>query len=164
MVRLSILGLNEWTDGHVWDRFDVPDGVSRQDAIDNIMMECAELSLVYPDPDTMTFMIGLWCRKQMDNWTQIQKALKTSYDPLHNYDRHEEWKDTGASQVAGFNQSADMADRDAAQSDHTGHIYGNIGVTTAAQMIAGEMDVRMSYNLLDAITQSFKDQFCVQVY
>lgn len=164
MVRLSILGLNEYTEGHVWDSFDVPDGVSRQDAIDNIMMECAELSLVYPDPDTMTFMIGLWCRKQMDNWTQIQKALETSYDPLHNYDRHEEWKDTGASQVAGFNQSADMADRDAAQSDHTGHIYGNIGVMTSQAMVAEEVQLRLRYNLLDAITQSFKDQFCVQVY
>ena len=145
MVCLSILGLNEYTDGHVWDRFAVPDGVSRQDCIDNIMAQCAELSLVYPHPATMKFMIGLWTRKNMDNWVQL-------------------WKDTGASQVAGFNQDANLADRDAAQSDHTGHIYGNIGVTTAAQMIAGEMDIRTRFNLLDVICDSFKDEFCVQVY
>lgn len=164
MVRLSILGLNEYTDGHVWDLFDVPEGVSRQDCIDNIMAQCAELSLVYPHPSTMKFMIGLWTRKNMDNWVQMKKALETEYDPLHNYDRHEEWSDTGSSQVAGFNQDADLADRDAAQSDHTGHIYGNIGVTTAAQMIAGEMDIRTRFNLLDVICDSFKDEFCVQVY
>ena len=164
MVRLSILGLNEWTEGHVWDNFLVPTGVSRQDAINNILMECAELSLVYTDPDTVTYMIGVWCRKQMYNWTQLKAALETSYDPLHNYDRYEEWSDSGSSQVAGFNQAADMADRDAAQSDHTGHIYGNIGVTTAAQMIAGEMDIRTRFNLLDVICDSFKDEFCVQVY
>ena len=164
MVRLSILGLNEYTDGHVWDLFDVPEGVSRQDCIDNIMAQCAELSLVYPHPAAMKVMIGLWTRKNMNNWVQLKKALETEYDPLHNYDRHEEWRDTGASQVAGFNQDADLADRDAAQSDHTGHMYGNIGVTTAAQMIAGEMDIRTRFNLLDVICDSFKDEFCVQVY
>ena len=164
MVRLSILGLNEFTEGHVWDSFDVPDGISRQDAIDNILAECAELSLLYTEPEYVKFMIGLWCRKQMNNWIQLKEALETSYDPLHNYDRHEEWKDTGATQVAGFNEQPNMADRDAAQSDHEGHIYGNIGVLTSQAMVVEELQLRLRYNLLDAITQSFKDQFCIQVY
>lgn len=164
MVKLSILGLTQWTDGHVWDQFETPEEISRQDAIDAILMECAELALVYTDPDTVAGMIGLWCRKQMENWKHIAQALLEEYNPLHNYDRHEEWTDKGQTQVAGFNQAADMADKDAAESDHKGHIYGNIGVTTSAQMIAGEMDVRLRYNVLDAIVGSFKDQFCVQVY
>ena len=164
MTRLSILGLNEYTDGHVWDQFDVPEEISRQDATDAILMECAELSLVYTDPDIVAGMIGLWCRKQMENWRHIAQALLEDYNPLYNYDRHEEWTDKGQTQVAGFNQAADMADKDAAESDHKGHIYGNIGVTTSAQMIAGEMDIRLRYNVLDAIVGCFKDQFCVQVY
>ena len=164
MTRLSILGLNEYTDGHVWDQFETPEEISRQDAIDAILMECAELSLVYTDPDTVTGMIGLWCRKQMENWRHIAQALLEEYNPLHNYDRHEEWTDKGQTQVAGFNQSADMADKDAAESDHKGHIYGNIGTVTSAEMILGEMDVRMRYTVLDAIVNSFKDSFCIQVY
>ena len=164
MVRLSILGLNEYTEGHVWDSFTVPAGIDRQDVIDNILAECAELSLLYTEPAFMQHMIGLWSRKQMNNWIQLKNALESSYDPLHNYDRHEEWKDTGATQVAGFNEQPDLADRDAAQSDHEGHIYGNIGVVTNATMAIEETQLRLRYNLLDAITQSFKDQFCIQVY
>lgn len=164
MARLSILGLNELSNGSVWDRLIVPDGIDRDDLINNILMECAELGLVYTDPDTMKNMIGIWSRKEQTNWIQLKKALETEYDPLHNYDRHEEWRDTGSSQVAGFNQDADMADRDAAQSDHTGHLYGNIGVTMATQMAQAELAFRIQTNLLDAITQSFKNQFCVQVY
>lgn len=164
MTRLSILGLNELTNGSVWDRLIVPDGIDRDNLINNILMECAELGLVYTDPDTMKNMIGIWSRKEQINWIQLKKALESEYDPLHNYDRHEEWRDTGSSQVAGFNQDAGMADRDAAQSDHTGHIFGNIGVTMATQMALSETAMRIQTNLLDAITQSFKNQFCVQVY
>ena len=164
MTRLSILGLNELTNGSVWDRLIVPDSIDRDNLINNILMECAELGLVYTDPDTMKNMIGIWSRKEQINWIQLKKALETEYDPLHNYDRHEEWRDTGTSQVAGFNQDASMADRDAAQSDHTGHVYGNIGVTMATQMAMAELTMRIQTNLLDAITQSFKNQFCVQVY
>ena len=164
MIRLSILGLTEYTEGHVWDDFTVPAGIDRQDAIDNILAECAELSLVYTEQATVQMLIGLWSRKQAFNWEQLLKALEQAYNPLHNYDRHEEWTDSGSSQVAGFNESAGMADRDAAESDHKGHLYGNIGVTTAAQMLSGEMDVRTKYNVLDAIAQSFKDQFCIQIY
>ena len=108
--------------------------------------------------------IGIWSRKNLANWRRILKALTEEYDPLHNYDRYEDWTDDGKTQVAGFNQAAGMTDRDAAQTAHKGHLYGNIGVTTAAQMIAGEMEVRTQYTLQDAILASFKNDFCVLVY
>jgi len=172
MVKLSILALNDYTDGAVWDEFEVPDGMSRQDVIDSIMMECAELSLVYTQPEILTKMIGLWCRRNLENWRRIYLALNETYNPIHNYDRYEQWTDTSSGeskgQVAGFNQEDGMADRDRAESagtgTHDGHIYGNIGVTTSAQMIEGEMDVRQRYNAVDAIVASFKDALCVLVY
>ena len=164
LTKISILGLTEYTGGSVWDQFQVPAGLYKQDVIDNILMQCAELSLVYTEPETMTRLIGIWSRKNLENWTRIMQALTNKYNPLHNYDRTEEWSDTGSYQVAGFDQGNGMADRDSARSDRSGHVYGNIGVTTAAQMIVGEMDVRVRFNTLDAIAESFKNEFCVQIY
>ena len=164
LTKISIMGLTDYTDGAVWDHFQVPAGLYKQDVIDNILMQCAELSLVYTEPETMTRMIGIWSRKNLENWTRIMQALTEKYNPLHNYDRTEEWSDEGSSKVAGFDQGNGMADRDSARSDHSGHVYGNIGVTTAAQMIAGEMDVRVRFNTLDAIAESFKNEFCVLIY
>ena len=172
MTRISILGLTNYTEGNVWSLLVLPADVDRQEVIDNICMECAELGLVYTSPATMKRMIGIWSRKNLHNWSRILKALTEEYNPLHNYDRHEEWTDessgSSSSQVAGYNQSAALADRDRADSSgsgsHTGHLYGNIGVTTSATMLTEEYNTRMKYTFMDAIVTSFKDAFCIQIY
>lgn len=46
---------------------------------------------------------------------------------------------------------------------HSGHLYGNIGVTTAAQMLTEERDL-YKWDVYAAITQEFKEKFCVMVY
>ena len=46
---------------------------------------------------------------------------------------------------------------------HSGHLYGNIGVTTAAQMLTEEREL-YKWDVYSAITQEFKEKFCVMVY
>lgn len=46
----------------------------------------------------------------------------------------------------------------------TGTIHGNIGVTSAQDMLTQEMVVRMSYQLSYIIIQQFKERFCLLVY
>ena len=43
------------------------------------------------------------------------------------------------------------------------HVHGNIGVTTAAQMLAGFREIS-NFCTIDFIVNSFKDRFCIQVY
>lgn len=180
--RLSILGVNNYR-SDIWEYFQVPLGVSRQNAIDSILMECAELGLVYTDPDILKQQIALWSAKELPGWKRMQLAFSEDYNPLHNFDRYEEYTDTGSAsgtgtgqstnKVAGFNQSAGLANRD--QTDqtsssssnstgtHKGHLYGNIGVTTSAQMLEGELAIRHQ-NMIDIIVRSFKNNLCVQIY
>lgn len=178
--RISILGLNEFTNGAIWDNFTVPEGVDAQDAKDYIMSECAELGLCYTDPDYIRYKIGLWARKQLPGWERIYTALTEDYNPLHNYDRHESWTDSGSAsasgantnRVAGFNESTKMADRDQSEQytsssssgSRTGHTYGNIGVTTSMQMLTQEVEGRVRFTMLDVILESFKQEFCIQIY
>lgn len=49
-------------------------------------------------------------------------------------------------------------------STHTGRVHGNIGVTTAMQMIEAEIELRKKYNIMDIITNDFIDEFCLRVY
>lgn len=180
MPIMSIRGLDLYSHGTIWNDMVLPAGVNKADVVSNIIHNCAELGLVYTNGDYMQDMIGVWSRKNLTNWERVYQALNEEYNPLHNYDRHEEWTDTSEASVegsnlnkqAGFNVSGDMADRDSseqatsseASSDHDGHVYGNIGVTTSAQMIAGELDVRVKYNMLDVICDSFKQEFCLLIY
>lgn len=46
---------------------------------------------------------------------------------------------------------------------HSGHIHGNIGVTTAMKMIEEQRQIVM-FNMIDTITKSFKMEFCVCIY
>ena len=164
MVRMSILGLDNYTNGAVWDLLALPDDADRSLIIAYIEQECAELGLLYTDPDTVRSMIGVWSRKNLDNWGRILTALTEEYNPLHNYDRIEEWTDAGKTQVAGFDLDSGMADRDAGQSTHTGRVRGNIGVVSSATMLSGEIEVRMQYTFADVILDSFKKSFCILVY
>ena len=85
--------------------------------------------------------------------------------------------------VAGFNDNTNLANKDRIQNEtdttsetefeesvddtgtvtHTGRVQGNIGVTTSAQMLAGELDIRKN-DIYHIIINEFTKRFCLGVY
>lgn len=49
------------------------------------------------------------------------------------------------------------------QTKHKAHLYGNIGVTTSAQMLQEFLDVER-FNIYEQIADLFVDEFCIMVY
>ena len=82
---LSVLGLYQYHPA-LFDSFALPDGVNRDVMIDSIMMECAELEVLFPDAGVFQYMIGSWSRSRVDAWTRIADALSVDYNVLDNYD------------------------------------------------------------------------------
>ena len=78
----------------VFDELSLPADMSRQTLIDSILMRSGEFEVLYSDPELMTKLIGIWSRKYYDTFSRWTKALRIKYDPLNNYDRTEEIKDT----------------------------------------------------------------------
>ena len=177
-ARLSVMGLYRW-DENLFDGLMLPDGLDRQTVIDNLLLELAELEVIYPQPRLMATAIASWSAARLPGWERMLRALTEDYDPLNNYDRHEEWDESGRadsdgstrSRVAGFDGPG-MAPRDESDSDsstntqsrRSGRAYGNIGVTTSAQMIEGEIKTRATYNMVAIIVNEFKQRFCLLVY
>ena len=178
-VKLSVMGLYNY-DPTIFDGLKLPVGVDHKLAVNTIITELAELSLVYADPDTIRQLIPIWSAAQVENWTRMQRALTEEYNPLHNYDRYEDWEDNATAKAsgsnmqsrAGYNQDAGLVDdqQDTQETNSTadtkrkGRMYGNIGVTTSAQMLEGEISVRDRFNIYDIICNSFKRKFCVMIY
>lgn len=171
-ATLSVRGL-EYFAPNMWENLIIPDemvsgGFRRDDLITAIRCECAELEILYPEPDTFQTMLRAWSRNNARSWSQMWKALTTKYEPLHNYDRHEEWNDNAKSKsrVAGFDQTTPMSDSEEHTTDngHSGHIFGNVGVTTNATMLREEIETRKVYNMAEIITQQFKERFCICIY
>lgn len=89
-ATLSILGLYQYRPD-VFDLFKLPDGVLLDSVRDNILMELAELELLYPSGDFMKTAIGIWSSKQLPVWQKLYATTNLEYNPIHNYDRMEEW-------------------------------------------------------------------------
>lgn len=73
----------------IWNDFKVPDHVDRDTVIDNIKVQCAELELLYSDPDILKYMIDVWTRKSFEVWENLQKTLEYKYNPIWNVEGSE---------------------------------------------------------------------------
>lgn len=89
-ATLSILGLYQYSPD-VFDLFKLPGDVSLDSVRDNILMELAELELLYPSATFMKAAIGIWSSKQLPVWEKLYATTNLEYNPIHNYDRTEEW-------------------------------------------------------------------------
>lgn len=90
-ATLSILGLYQW-DNSIFDLMEYPTGFStiqKETVRDNILVECAELECLYPNPEVMKNVIAIWSRKEKPYWDRVFKAASAEYNPLENYRRTE---------------------------------------------------------------------------
>lgn len=178
-ITISVLVMWQFNNA-LFDKFQVPEQIDKQDVVDTILMECAELPLVYTNWDVLQGAIGLLSKRRINAWERMAAALFEEYNPLHNYDRYEESTDdentnstgnaTSVNTVNGYNgdaehdrQKTDGKSETKRGNKHKAHLYGNIGVTTSAQMLEGELEIRKQ-DLISIIVREFKENFCIMVY
>ena len=92
---MSLLGLYTYDDT-LFDNMAFPDDFTEDDKelfINNLLMECAELEVLFTDPDFMKNAIGVWSAKEVYVWNRLYEAVTADYDPIENYNRHEETDD-----------------------------------------------------------------------
>lgn len=75
------------------DSLTVPEGIDSELLKENIVIECAELEVLYSDYQFFHYAIGVWSEKQLPVWERMKRAIDIEYNPLENYDRQEEWTD-----------------------------------------------------------------------
>lgn len=118
--RLSIMGLYQF-DNTIFNAMVMPDNIDKQLVIDNILLECAELEVVFPSPSFMSLALGIWTRTNLKRWIKLLETEDFEYNPLDNYDRSEEWTDqsnTTGSNSATANTSSE-AETNASNNDVT---------------------------------------------
>ena len=164
-MALSLLGLYQYNE-RLFDGLRLPKGVNKDTFVDNLLAETAEFEILYPEPEFMANMIAVWSEKELPVWEKLEETLHYDYDPISNYDRHEESTNIGESlgKVAGYNAS-DLVNSSGASTDvkRTARMWGNIGVTTTQQMIEEERRISQ-FNISDYIIDRFKRRFCLMIY
>lgn len=186
---MSIQGLYD-ADPNVFFGFRVPSGIMKSTVVNTILLECAELEFLYPEPRIAQRAITLWTEAELPIWTELEKTKHYEYDPIANVDAQETEQrnltgirngiNTGHSNrtgsVSAFNsdgfQNRDQdtgsyADQNQDSWTDGGSItktrHGNIGVTMTQQLINAQRDV-VQFDIIQYIVDSFKQRFCLLVY
>lgn len=159
-ASLSIAGLYSW-DSHIFDLLQLPSGVGRQTVIDNILLECAELTVIYPDWNFMQSAIGSWSAKELEIWQKVYDLEHMDYNPIENYDRYEdELENIGNKGQTMQVGSSESTTNNMQNTDTTNRVAGFNGNDLADQSQAETKDLNTGKggNLASDMSYSNNDQ------
>lgn len=86
---LSVLGLYEW-DNSLFDLMQLPEGLTKDTLVKNLLAETAELEVLYANPIVLKNLIGVWSLKELPVWEHLYQTTQYEYNPIENYNRYEE--------------------------------------------------------------------------
>lgn len=101
-MKMTVYGLNRYIESvdpndNLFTTLTFPTGIDKQVVVDNILLKSADFEVLYSDPNFLKEAIGHWGEKWYPTFERWVKALTIEYDPLNNFDRYEEWEDSGTS-------------------------------------------------------------------
>lgn len=85
IMALSIVGMYNH-DNSVFDGFNLPEGMEKDACITEILMQCAELELIYQDWDFMKMAITKWSIINQSVWQKLYDTTQFEYNPIWNVD------------------------------------------------------------------------------
>ena len=104
IAKITLIGMYQWMNDQndpLFKNLSVPAGMDRDKLINTILYHGAEFGVLYADPYFMQSMIGVWSDRYAHTLDRWVRALEIEYDPLENYDRREEWYDSGLRSKTG---------------------------------------------------------------
>lgn len=156
--------------------------ISRETAIEKIILDTLGLSLVYPSADDMKRAIKTWTEANYSIWVSLYQTICFKYNPIWNKDGktvetrsssyNHDSSGTGLHDVTGFDSSAYSPDtKDHSEGNDNGWNHddftrteqGNIGITSTQELIERERSIA-AFSLYQVISESFKHEFCVCIY
>ena len=89
--RLDLLGIYNF-DNTVLDLLEVPEDEDGNELIDkdtlkdNLLMDTAEMEILYPNASFLKLAIGAWSKKQVPIWSELYASTQYEYNPIWNVD------------------------------------------------------------------------------
>ena len=192
--RMTLYGMYKY-DPTLFDGVILPDGMDKTIMVNQIIRQSGDLFPYYQVPPEVKSAITEWFTRRKDNFAKLWQGFTAEYNPIENYDRHEDSTETpdithtltnsgedastNEADVQGYNatdyipnsrtvssgtSSTNGTDKESGTRTFTSRIHGNIGVTTSAQMLEGELTLRRSLDIYALIAEEFETDNLIQVY
>ncbi len=98
IMKITMLGLEMALSPEgksIFDLLALPEGIDKDTVTDNIILEGGDFEVLYADPYMFRAAVGTWAQKHLRTFEKWITALNIEYNPLENYDRKEDWTDSG---------------------------------------------------------------------
>lgn len=169
-ARLSIMGLYLY-DNTIFDGFTVP-AVDRNlysndvethnmltfdkdKFLDKLLFECADMSCIYTNPDTVKRMITVWSNYYNYNWSKLMTTAALKYNPIWNVDANVRNTDEDTQTGETGNTTTTTKTKTTTNSGTDTTNYGK--VTTGKETNSGD-DIT-TYGKTDNITTSSTEKY-----
>lgn len=84
-AKLSIMGLYNYNP-EIFSDLNVPTGIDKETVIDNILLECYDLELLFPSYNLMKIAIKNWSAVEQPIWQKLYNSENLEYNPIWNVD------------------------------------------------------------------------------
>ena len=87
-ATLSLMGMYEY-DHTILDFFHYPDKwetVDKDVFVNKLLLDTAELEILYPDAEVFKMAIGYWSNAEVNNWNKLYETTILKYNPIWNKD------------------------------------------------------------------------------
>ena len=139
MQRLTLIGMYNY-DSTLFDNVILPDGYNKQDFINALLLEHGEKCVMYTDVNFTKYSLGVVSRKWYNELERLHETLTAEYNPIYNFDRHEEYEDHSGT-TYGKKLEADYTNSRTANLANT-TLYGS--TDTTAQTVNGTNERKVS--------------------
>ena len=155
---MSLLGMYNY-DNSILDLLVLPEELDSNVVKDNLLMETAELELLYTNFGFMRQAIGSWSAKQLPIWNELYATTQYEYNPIWNKDGTIE--ETIERDITMTNNLTDEQTRDLSitnDSTNTGYVYGfNSSTEAPADKAILDHDSTDSGTITDTHTGTRRD-------
>ena len=84
-ATLDLLGIYKYHPT-LFDELVIPEALDKEVLTDNLLMESAEMEILYPEADFLQSAIGSWSKKMIGVWTELYDTTQYVYNPIWNKD------------------------------------------------------------------------------
>lgn len=161
MALLTVMGLYNY-DPTIFDTMLLPVGMDKPKLINQIILDTAELEVIYPAPGFFKTAVGLWSATRNLSWDRIYRACQLEYNPIENYDRQETETTTGTQAHSGKDTTTNTGTSSGSGSDNnkiagfdsTTLVDHDSSTTTASSTASGTTELTHGEQIADSHTKT----------
>ena len=136
MAFLTVMGLYNF-DNTLLNSLVYPGGMDGDKLKNAILLETAELEVVYPDPRFFKTAINLWSNIRLDTWNRIYHAAQLEYNPIENYDRYETETSGNTRQHSGVDSTSESVQGSSVTDGENSRTISNTTTTSNSNQGSG---------------------------